>query len=719
MSSNDVQTLANSIIGTSVLAMPYCFAKCGVILSILLLILSTIITRTCCHYLIKASIVTRRKNMELLGFYAFGQGGKTLVELSIIGFLMGTCIAFFVVIGDLCPILIQRIFKQNVNHDSLRFWLIIFTTLVFIIPLSLQKNIQSLSFVCKASIAFYVCLTIKTVLESFSRFQNDSHWMSNIKLWNIDNLFQCLPIFSMAMSCQMQLFEIYENITSFDRIRQNIFHATSICLVVYTIIGFFGYAAFYNQTLSGNILVNFTPSIANDIITLGFILSIACSFPLVIFPCRTSLSSLIYRKVHHSEISPYIPESRYKPLTLFIIISTMIIGILIPNVEVIIGFVGSTIGTLICVIFPSFCFIKIMQRNTSEKVIAQLIIIIGFVIMILGTYSNLNALESSQERAKEVDSILHLKNIESNQNENPPLAKDDIPIKNIKDKENSILQVNNDKDENLMKISEDGIKREEQEIAAAIEKNEKVSKDPQQEIKEKENEIKELKASKDKLEQEVLEMKQVLVKQNQETQQLVLQKFEEIAEKVEKIEKQSLDSLPSKDKEILDENEKKSSKLLDAKDNLNNDKKDELLNAPLVKLNDTGVVKTNGTSSSIIESEKVVTKNLTNVDHQNDAVVKLIKSQEPLSYQVGEEMSMHNLKNNTLPVENSKEPVDKNNENIKKKLENNVSQEDLKNEMRKKRDADFFIQKQEIIDPLNVQLNSIISRDLKAVNDEN
>jgi hypothetical protein len=34
-----------------------------------------------------------------------------------------------------------------------------------------------------------------------------------------------------------------------------------------------------------------------DLMKLGFVISVAVSFPLVIFPCRTSIHSLLFRKV--------------------------------------------------------------------------------------------------------------------------------------------------------------------------------------------------------------------------------------------------------------------------------------------------------------------------------------------------------------------------------------------------------------------------------------
>jgi sodium-coupled neutral amino acid transporter 10 len=52
----------------------------------------------------------------VLAFHTFGPPGKTVVELCIIGFLMGTCIAFFVVVGDLGPAIIAK--SLNVSNTA-------------------------------------------------------------------------------------------------------------------------------------------------------------------------------------------------------------------------------------------------------------------------------------------------------------------------------------------------------------------------------------------------------------------------------------------------------------------------------------------------------------------------------------------------------------------------------------------------------------------------
>lgn len=56
----------------------------------------------------------------LTASYIFGPSGKLMVELCLIGYLMGSCITYFVVVGDLGPQIIAKLF--NISHsDSLRY----------------------------------------------------------------------------------------------------------------------------------------------------------------------------------------------------------------------------------------------------------------------------------------------------------------------------------------------------------------------------------------------------------------------------------------------------------------------------------------------------------------------------------------------------------------------------------------------------------------------
>lgn len=96
-----------------------------------------------------------------------------------------------------------------------------------------------------------------------------------------------------------QIFEIYESLPSptLDKMNYVVRSAVNICTIVYISVGFLGYIAYCTGNFTGNVLLSFAPSLASELYKLGFVMSIAVSFPLVIFPCRASLYSLIFRRV--------------------------------------------------------------------------------------------------------------------------------------------------------------------------------------------------------------------------------------------------------------------------------------------------------------------------------------------------------------------------------------------------------------------------------------
>lgn len=401
-----------------------------------------------------------------------------------------------------------------------------------------------------------------------------------------------------------------------------------------------------------------------------------------------------------------------------------------------------------------------MQRNTAEKTFAQLIIIVGFVIMILGTYANLTAIDASQSGShlREKPSIDSIPVIDH--------PKDTHNVQQVIVDEPKVIEADFGKkiEKPAEKIPEDAAK---QDPVKADDKVEAV-KDPQQEIQEKNEEIQDLKESKNRLEKEVLEMKEVLVKQNKETQDLVMQKFEEIAEKVEKIERQSADSGASVKVKSVEKTEEKQ-KLEHAEDLIDlvplhevkhNDevKKNSSFDGSLQKNVDEQVLlkkadndlisgKFDKESSKILiesapESPKLVEEsakeNSVNliakpksddkidskpveprepleakvlVNHQEtrgDPIVKLIKSQDPLSYQIGEKMMESKKSNGSIELPKADQPA-----------KHESSENEIKNEMRKKRDIIDSDALNDLGRTLqDFEFKSMITRDLKAIREE-
>lgn len=73
--------------------------------------------------------------------------------------------------------------------------------LFVILPLSLLRNISSLVALCAASMVFYFMVMCFVMFNSFGSLLHSEWWTETIK-WRPAGIFQCLPIFCMALSCQ-------------------------------------------------------------------------------------------------------------------------------------------------------------------------------------------------------------------------------------------------------------------------------------------------------------------------------------------------------------------------------------------------------------------------------------------------------------------------------------------------------------------------------------
>lgn len=89
-----------------------------------MLCLSGFLVKFTSYFLLKSAMLARRRNYETLAFQIFGSAGKLAVEVCITGFLAGTCIAFFVVIGDLAPPILANIIGIE-NSGNLRIMVLI------------------------------------------------------------------------------------------------------------------------------------------------------------------------------------------------------------------------------------------------------------------------------------------------------------------------------------------------------------------------------------------------------------------------------------------------------------------------------------------------------------------------------------------------------------------------------------------------------------------
>jgi len=251
--------LVNTIVGAGIIGIPYALKESGLVIGIVLIFVVALLTETSLRLLIAAGKHVNASSYERLMEAAFGKFGFVFVLINMIIMSYGAMVCYLLIIKDTIPLL----FGYDHGDTRARQHILFFSSLLVILPLSMQRDMADLSKTSTISVVFDIILVI--IIAVFSPIRESVESSGGITRVLVEStiyprtLFVGLGVLSFAFVCQDSSFIIASSLEHPSKERWGKVTRASIltCALLATIIGMTGYLGFQSYT-SGNVLNNFT-----------------------------------------------------------------------------------------------------------------------------------------------------------------------------------------------------------------------------------------------------------------------------------------------------------------------------------------------------------------------------------------------------------------------------------------------------------------------------
>ncbi|WRT63603.1 uncharacterized protein IL334_000526 [Kwoniella shivajii] len=447
--TSSIINLTNTAVGAGALAFPSAFASMGLIPGILSCAGSGITAMFGLYCLSRCAAVVgtrpgdegRKSSFNEVARLTFGKGWATKIfDLAIAIKCFGVSVSYLIICKTLLPqvcFTLAKVFHHPLPDDSIllasHFWLVVW--MVVVIPLSFLKTLDALRFTSQIALLTVVYLVLVVVGWFIIKGVSPNH--GEVVLGRFGkNTLSSFPVQVFAYTCSQNLFPIYNELKGKSQKKMNTVIVASMgsAAAVYEVIGIIGYLTFGSK-VGSNVIAMYPPtSIIIAIGRLGIVLLVGLSYPLQLLPCRQSLHHLTHGLFHHhtsvsnqngnplqensesdeddddeSEINPLVPKAddhghvhknemskiEFIVITTVILIAGFLIAYNVHELEIVLGFVGSTGSTIITFILPGFFYFRLFrEENGVTKWWALALGIYGFAVMIFClTFNILNLIQ--------------------------------------------------------------------------------------------------------------------------------------------------------------------------------------------------------------------------------------------------------------------------------------------------------------------------------------
>ena len=451
--TSSISNLTNTIIGTGMLATPGAFKYTGLLLGPCLILFCAFTAALGLYLLTRcAAKVGGRKNSFFTIASQTLPAGAWYFDLAIALKCYGVSISYLIICGQLMPQVIIsffRAFHRDIHEIPTlfldrSFWIL--ALIVLLIPLCFLRRLDSLRHTSYLSLLAVFYLVIIVLHYSFSSEAKASlPPKGDVQLVALSfHTVSIFPVFVFAFTCAQNMLPVYNELLNNAEARVNTAILSSIGTggMVYLIVGVLGYLSFGNNV--GDNIIAMYPSTSLFVCfgRVSIIILTIFSYPLQVHPCRASLDKVFSKASRRQqilddaaasavlfphqedetvqEIEPYhddedaplradqqpsplplqaqapesdeeIPLGKWCLMTAGILSSTFVISLLVDDLSIILGFVGSVGSTTISFILPGVLYASLFadQPHSRLRKAAIALAAWGGIVLVLALSANI------------------------------------------------------------------------------------------------------------------------------------------------------------------------------------------------------------------------------------------------------------------------------------------------------------------------------------------
>ncbi|SPO26987.1 uncharacterized protein UTRI_10450_B [Ustilago trichophora] len=452
---SSISNLTNTIIGTGMLATPGAFKYTGLLLGPFLICFCGFTAALGLYLLTRcAARVGGRKNSFFTIASQALPAGAWYFDLAIALKCYGVSISYLIICGQLMPQVIIsffRAFHRDIHQIPTlfldrSFWIL--ALIILLIPLCFLRRLDSLRHTSYLSLLAVFYLVIIVLHYSFSSDARASlPPKGDVELIAVSyHTVSIFPVFVFAFTCAQNMLPVYNELFHNVEGRVNTAIGSSIGTggIVYLIVGVLGYLSFGSNV--GDNIIAMYPSTSLFVCfgRVSIIILTIFSYPLQVHPCRASLDKVFskasrrqqildqaaasailipedreedqdegddiepyrddedatLRPNPHSHLPPQpesdeeIPLGKWCLMTAAILSTTFIISLLVDDLSIILGFVGSVGSTTISFILPGVLYASLFRDEPNSRLRKAAVALAAWGCLVLVVALSANILKS-------------------------------------------------------------------------------------------------------------------------------------------------------------------------------------------------------------------------------------------------------------------------------------------------------------------------------------